>query len=158
MKARVRYCFNQVSMKNGGLILWNAIALCGMFNTSCHMEKHIVNGDLENHFMACHSDWRNSSIQSYFYDRPVKVPTIWWESFTWNILRTCIFFEKNLERRYFGCRHRAAGNFRHIRNPCSNALNGEHFVFLIADATAKLSGRDHGVRESTSTLEQIAGS
>ena len=32
---------------------------------------------------------------------------------------------------------------------CYRPKRGEHVVFLIADGSAKLFGRDHGVREST---------
>ena len=37
-------------MKKGGLILWNATAICEMSKTSWQMGKHFLNGDLENHF------------------------------------------------------------------------------------------------------------
>ena len=37
-------------MKNGGLILWNAIVICEMSKTSWQMGKHLMSGDLENHF------------------------------------------------------------------------------------------------------------
>ena len=56
-----------------------------------------------------------------------------------------------------------AGKFRRDRNPCSKAQckrgknsnkRCEHFVFPIADGTAKLFGRDCGVRESTPWREQ----
>ena len=39
-------------MKSGGLILWNAIAICEMSKTSWRMGKHVTNGDLENHLKA----------------------------------------------------------------------------------------------------------
>ena len=39
-------------MKSGGLILWNAIAICEMSKTSWQMGKHVTNGDLENHLKA----------------------------------------------------------------------------------------------------------
>ena len=38
----------RIWMTNGGLILWNAIAICEMSKTSCQMGKHHVQGDLEN--------------------------------------------------------------------------------------------------------------
>ena len=37
-------------MKNGGLILWNAVAICEMSKTSWQMGKLFVKGDSENHF------------------------------------------------------------------------------------------------------------
>ena len=46
------YCCNQAWMKNGGLILWNAIAICVVSKTSWQMGKLLMNGDLENHLRA----------------------------------------------------------------------------------------------------------
>ena len=48
-KVRVRYCCNQVWMKNGGQIPWNAIAICGKFKISCLMGKLHTKDVLENH-------------------------------------------------------------------------------------------------------------
>ena len=39
-------------MKNGGLILWNSIAICGMLETSWRMGKFIAKSDSENHLKA----------------------------------------------------------------------------------------------------------
>ena len=36
-------------MKNGGLILWNAIAVCDMFKTSGQTGKLFTKGDSVNH-------------------------------------------------------------------------------------------------------------
>ena len=36
-------------MKNGGLILWNAVAFCGMFKTSWQMGKLLLKDVSENH-------------------------------------------------------------------------------------------------------------
>ena len=33
--------------------------------------------------------------------------------------------------------------------------SGEHFIFSIANGTVKLSGRDHGIRKSTLTRDQL---
>ena len=38
--------------KNGGLILWNAVAIFEMFKTSWQTEKLRVNGNLENHLKS----------------------------------------------------------------------------------------------------------
>ena len=48
-KEHLQYCCNQVWTKNGGLILWNAVAICDMFKTSWQTGKHRMKGDLENH-------------------------------------------------------------------------------------------------------------
>ena len=70
---------------------------------------------------------------------------------------------RNLERIYYGCWHWGAGKMRRVRNPRSkaqckgndNAENGENFIFPIADGTATLFGRDHGVRESPQRRDQL---
>ena len=36
-------------MKNGGLILWNAVSFIEMFKTSWQMGEHLMRDDLENH-------------------------------------------------------------------------------------------------------------
>ena len=43
------YCCNQAWMKNGGLILWNAAAVCDMSKTSWQMWKLLMKGDSEKH-------------------------------------------------------------------------------------------------------------
>ena len=48
-KGRVLYCYDQDWMENGGLIPWNAIAICEMSKTSWHKGKHHMKDDLENH-------------------------------------------------------------------------------------------------------------
>ena len=44
-------------MKNGGLIVRNAIIICEMCETSWQMGKHHMNGDLENDLKASYSVW-----------------------------------------------------------------------------------------------------
>ena len=39
-------------MNNGGLILWNAIAIRDMYKTSWQTGKHLMKGDSENHLKA----------------------------------------------------------------------------------------------------------
>ena len=48
MKGRLQYCCNPAWRKNGGLVLWSAVAICEMSKTSWQMGKHLMNGDLEN--------------------------------------------------------------------------------------------------------------
>ena len=59
-----------------------------------------------------------------------------------------------------------AGKFGRVRNRCSetqckgslHAENGEKTFLPIADGTVKLSGRDHGIRKSTSVgSEELSG-
>ena len=51
-EGRLLYWCNQAWMKNGVLILCNAILICEMSKTSWQMGNHLVNGDLENHLKA----------------------------------------------------------------------------------------------------------
>ena len=39
-------------MRNGGLVLWNAVAICEMSKTSWQMGEHLMRGDSENHLKA----------------------------------------------------------------------------------------------------------
>ena len=48
-RGRLPYCYNQDWMKNGGLILWNAIATCEMSETSWRMGKLPSHHGSENH-------------------------------------------------------------------------------------------------------------
>ena len=48
-KVLQQYCYKQDWMKNGGLILWNAIAICEMSKTSWQKGKLLMKDDLENH-------------------------------------------------------------------------------------------------------------
>ena len=61
-----------------------------------------------------------------------------------------LYAEENLEMRYFDCRHRGAGSFGRVRNPCSKTQckgrywrpeGGDNFTFPVADGTGKLSTR-----------------
>ena len=47
-KGRLLYCCNQAWRKNGGLVLWNAIAICETLNISCLMGRHLTKGDSAN--------------------------------------------------------------------------------------------------------------
>ena len=49
---RQQCCYNRGWMKNGGLLLWNAVAICEMTKTSWQLGRHFTNGDLENHSKA----------------------------------------------------------------------------------------------------------
>ena len=47
-KVRLQYCCNQVWMKNGGQILWNALPICETFKISCLMGRLHTKDVLEN--------------------------------------------------------------------------------------------------------------
>ena len=48
-KEHLPYCCNLAWMKNGGLFLWNAMAICEVFKISWQMWKHLAKDDSENH-------------------------------------------------------------------------------------------------------------
>ena len=49
-KVRLRYCCNQVWMKNGGQTPWNATPICETFKISCLMGRLHAEGFLEKPF------------------------------------------------------------------------------------------------------------
>ena len=51
-KGHLRYCCNQVWMKNGGQIPWNVTAICEKFKISCRMGRHLMRGSSEHHLKA----------------------------------------------------------------------------------------------------------
>ena len=46
-KELLQYCCNQVWMKNGGRIPWNATAICEIYKISCLMGRHTMKGGSE---------------------------------------------------------------------------------------------------------------
>ena len=66
-KGRLLYSCIQGWMKSGGLILWNAIAICEMFKISWQMGKHFMKDDSENHLKA----WSFRSVQSMVEYHPI---------------------------------------------------------------------------------------
>ena len=76
-KGRVQYCCNQAWMKNGGLTLWNAIAICETSKTSWQMGKDFTNDDLKNHLEA----WSFRLVQwlniKRFLQKTSQAPPIW---------------------------------------------------------------------------------
>ena len=48
-RRRLQCCCKQAWMKNGGLVLWHALAICEMSKTSCRTGEHLMNGDSENY-------------------------------------------------------------------------------------------------------------
>ena len=161
-KGRLLYCCIQAWMKNGGLILWNAVSICEMFKTSWQMGKLLMKADSENHLKAQWFLWSNGWISSDFFTRPVKAPPIWQESFTWNVPRICIHRGEEFGKEISGRRHSGIGKHGRVRNLLSknqckksiDATKGEDFIFPVADGTAKLSGRDHECREPALSAEQ----
>ena len=58
--------------------------------------------------------WSNGRISPYFFERPIKITSIWSKRFARKIPRLCIVCGGNLERRHFGRRHwRIGGDGTH---------------------------------------------
>ena len=77
-KKRLLYCCNQAWMNNGGLVLWNAIAICEMFKTSWQMGQNLMRRRFGEplrcpFFFLGVSGW----VSSDFFKGPVKAPPIW---------------------------------------------------------------------------------
>ena len=108
----------------------------------------------------------NGWTLSDFCTRPVKAPSIWQESFTWNIPRICVDCGglwkgdtliadiEELEKMDASEIYPRRINVKEVWI----SQNGENSIFPIADGTAKVSGRDHEFREPTPRREQLVGS
>ena len=104
-KGRLLYCCNQVWMKNGGRIAWNATAICEILKIiSCLTGKHRVKNDLKNrlrnrlfHLVHC--------LIFILYPRKAsrESTTLVTKYFTWNIPPIRLVRGWNLERRHYGC-------------------------------------------------------
>ena len=76
-KKHLLYCSNQERMKNGELILWNAVAICDMSMTSWQMVKHPLERLRRTIQRPSHSVRSNGGIPSDFCERSVKAPPNW---------------------------------------------------------------------------------
>ena len=111
-----------------------------------------------------HCVWCTGWISSDFCEGPVKAPSSWQESFTWNFHWIRIYRVENSEKRHFWLqtlrsrKMRQKSMFEDSKEIITPRSGEQHFILPIADGTAKLSGRDQGVRESTLTRDQPARS
>ena len=97
-EGHMRYCFNQVWMKNGVRIPWNSTAICETYKTSCLMgRRHSARGGSEYHLQAWLFRLVRSSNITYFRSRSVATASVWSESLTRCILRLC-FSRGDLEK------------------------------------------------------------
>ena len=112
MKELLLHCCNRAWMKNGALILWNAVAICEMSRTSWQKGKLCMKDDLEKHSKGQFSlldQWLNiirlhRKIRRGFYPFGKKVlPAIF--------LGYELITGRNLERRYFDSRLGRIGKF-----------------------------------------------
>ena len=128
-KRRLLYCCNEAWMKSGGLILWNAIAICEMSKTSWRMGKHVTNGDLENHLKARSFrlvQWLK--IIQFLQKDLARLLQFGKKVLHGILLWICIICGRNLERRYFGRRHRGAGNFGRVSEIHARRLHAKEII------------------------------
>ena len=136
-------------MKNGGLVLWSAIAICEMFKTSWHGEKHHMRDDLENH--SKDRLFRSNGLNMFRFLHETSQGSTR-QSLTRN-LRICtgcreesgkVTFWQTLRSWEHWTRHKSTLEVSTLRK-----RQRSNFSFSVADGTAKLRGRDHEIREST---------
>ena len=105
-----QYCYSQDWMKNGGLILWNAIAICDMSKTSWRMEKLPSKGDSENHSRdrSFHLEQWSSIIRLQQEIHPDRILGVF--------LGYALIAGRIWKRRSSDCKSRRIGNNGRIRN------------------------------------------
>ena len=157
-KVRLRYCCNQVWMKNGGQIPWNALPICETFMISCLMGRlhskdvlenlckgpSIPFGSLVEYYTISAKD------QSRIHQFGKKVsPGLF--------LGYALYAVWNLERWRTDCRQWGVGDDGRIRNllkttQCKGSNiskeNGQP-IFPVADGRIKFVGGDQELRTST---------
>ena len=147
-------------MKSGWLILWNAVAICEMFKTSWQTGKHLMNGYSENYFkVRSFRLVRWSDIIRFLLKTSrgsTNLVRKFWQEYSSDIHLSReefgkeIFWSQTLRSWKIWTRLK----FMHKAEEVLTSKKGETFMFPIADETAKLFGRDHGVRESTLKRDQ----
>ena len=138
-------------MSNGGLILWNAIAVCEMFKTSWQTGKLHTKDDSENHLKAWSFrlvQWLSIRMlhedQSRLHQCCLKVvPGICLDlRFSRTEIGRDKFWKQTLKNwRRWTLRKfilEESINAKEVRTP----QNGEPFIVPITDGTAKLLGKD----------------
>ena len=157
-KALLRYCCNQVWMKNGGQIPWNAIPICETFKISCLMGRLHTKDALENHLRDQSFRLVHCWVAPYNCERPVKNPSIWKESLTWIVSWIRSVRGENLEGWHDGCRPFEELETMDASEIYSKRLNAKEvifpkekgeFVFPVAAGRIKFVGTDQELRTST---------
>ena len=101
-KGHLRYCCNQVWMKNGRRISQSVPAICGTYKISCLMRRVVIRRPI---WWTSNSIWFDGRISPYFCQRPVATASVRQESLIRYILWLCATRGENLERRHIGRRH-----------------------------------------------------
>ena len=104
-KGRLRYCCNQVWMKNGGRIPWNATAICEIFRIFCLMGRPPWKGGSEYHLMA-----QLFHLEQWVESHPISAKDLsrlhhFGKKVLPGIFLGVHFRGENLERRHFGRIH-----------------------------------------------------
>ena len=87
-KAPLLCCCNQVQMKVGGQILWNAAPICETSQTCCLMGRRPMKDVLwAATFWTCCSIWFIGWVSPNSFQGSIKNPSIWKESFAWIVPR-----------------------------------------------------------------------
>ena len=144
--------------ENGGLILWNAIAICKMFRTSYQTGKHLMKRDLENHAKIEYHHLFSAEDQSRHHQFGKKVLEYSSDiaSFARKIWKGDILVADIEELDTLDASDIHARRLNAKRG--NDAQKGVNTFFPIADGTAKLFGRNYGVREPTPRRKQLARS
>ena len=142
-KVLQQYRYTRDWMKNGGLILWKAIAICDMSQTSWQMGKRHTRDDLENRSKGQQSFWSSGWVSSDFNARSIKTSSIWQGSVTCYLSWVWAGRGENLERRHSDCGFGRIGklNASEIYPRRINAKEvlirqkDDEFIFPVADGT-----------------------
>ena len=146
---RLQYCCNQIWMKNGGQIPWNAIPICETFTDLMSDGKTLIREAVWKTISRTdHSIWFIGWILPYLFEGSVKNPSIWKESLTWIVPRIRSVRGRNLEGWRTGRRPWGVGDDGRIWNlfektQCKGSNISQRkckIHFPVADGRIKISG------------------
>ena len=154
-RAPLQKCCNQVWMKIGGQILWNAIPICETFKISCLMGKLHAKGGSE--CFLTDQWYRLDQWSPYLCEGHIEITSIWSKNLARYILRLCIVRGENLERKHWSQTLRNWKRWTHLKSMLKNPMQRKcqrvwvmkSSNSLITDGIVKLSGRDQVLRTST---------
>ena len=134
-RAPLQKCCNQVWMKIGGQILWNAIPICETFKISCLMGKLHAKGGSE--CFLTDQWYRLDQWSPYLCEGHIEITSIWSKNLARYIPRLCIVRGENLERKHWSQTLRNWKRWTHLKsmlkNPIAKELStrvsGEKFKF-----------------------------
>ena len=134
----------RIGWKDGGLTLWNAVAICEMSKTSWQRENSVWKTIWRTIQRTNTSFWSNGWSSSDFNVRFIKTLSIWQESTTSYISWLWADRGWNLEMRCYDSRIGRSGKIGRIRNFCPWRINAkevlitqkeDEFIIPVADGT-----------------------